>query len=128
MKSSSSLWVVAVLVMLGLSGPARAETCMQGGSPVETVSAMLAAAEAGDWDTYVRCFYGELDRVRSPADVEMLIARYRERWADEVLHGLRRVVTMEPVLSEDGRRAEYRLEEGVFTLYLYDEGDWKFRL
>ena len=114
--------------VLGVSRPAHSDDECRSGSPVETARAMLAAAEAADWETYVTCFYGELHKARSQADVDMLVSQFRDRWSDEVIKGLRSAVTIEPVMSDDGQRAEFRLDEGLFTLYRTQGGLWKFHL
>ena len=119
---------VMVSIVLTVSGPSRSEDCGGNGTPVQTASSMLAAAEADDWETFVHCFYDELYKAATPAQVDMVVSRFRERWSDETISGLRVVVTMEPQMSDDGRRAEFRLDDGIFTLHRTEGGGWKFRL
>lgn len=114
--------------VLGSSGPALSSEACRSGSPVETARAMLAAAEAGDWETYVGCYYDELHKAPSAAEVDMLVSQFRDRWSSEVIEGLQSVVTIEPVMSDDGQRAEFWHDGRVFTLYQAASGDWKFRL
>lgn len=97
-------------------------------SPEETVQAMLEAAQAGDWESYVDDFYGEQDKFGSDADRDALIARFRDRWGSDVLPALEAASQIEPTLSEDGERAVFTLESGDFTLHRSADGSWGFHL
>ena len=70
-----------------------------------TLSAMLEAAEAGDWEKYVDEFYGEQHKFRSSSDRDKLVLRFREKWGSKVIAGLKEATQVEPYLSGDGSKA-----------------------
>lgn len=93
-----------------------------------TLSAMLGAAETGNWEKYVDDFYGEQHKFRSSADRDKLILRFKEKWGSRVIPGLREASKVKPYLSEDGRKAIFQLKNGKFILYKNEKGKWMFHL
>jgi hypothetical protein len=93
-----------------------------------TVSAMLEAAEAGNWEKYVDDFYGEQHKFRSSSDRNKLVLRFKEKWGSIVIPGLREASKVEPYLSEDGSKAIFQLKNGKFILYKNEKGNWMFHL
>ena len=97
-------------------------------TPQETVARLLELAEAGDWETYVDDYYGEVHKFKDQGDRTALVSRFREDWSGQVIEALRQVQEIEPRLSADGAEAVFELGEGGFTLYKDGEGNWKFHL
>ena len=95
---------------------------------VATLSAMLEAAEAGNWEKYVDGFYGEQHKFRSSSDRDNLVLRFKEKWGSKVISGLREASQVEPYLSEDGSKAIFQLTNGKFILYKNEKGNWMFHL
>ncbi len=95
---------------------------------VATLSAMLKAAEAGNWEKYVDDYYGEQHKFRSSKDRDSLVARFRQKWGSKVIHGLRKAAQVKPELSGDGTKAIFQLKQGKFILYKNEKGKWTFHL
>ena len=95
---------------------------------VATLSAMLKAAEAGNWEKYVDEFYGEQHKFRSSKDRDSLVARFRQKWGSRVIPGLREAAQVKPELSGDGTKAIFQLKQGKFILYKNEKGKWTFHL
>ena len=94
--------------------------------PTLVLDRMVAHARSGDWAGYVD-FYGESDKLRSPADREALVRRFEREWGAEVLSALERAHGVTPVL--EGNRAVFRDGSGdAFVLYLDENGHWGFHL
>lgn len=117
--------VIAVSISLGLG---CSQDQGQQLSPSETVSEMLEAAKAGNWEKYVDAFYGEQHKFKSSSDRDLVVSRFREKWGDKVIEALEEVSRVEPQLSEDGRTATFRLKNGDFKLYKNEQGNWTFHL
>ncbi len=117
--------VVVASVSLGF-GCSRSQS--QSTSPTEILSAMLEAAEAGNWEKYVDEYYGEQHKFKSSSDREKLVSRFREKWGSEVIAGLKEASQVEPELSEDGTKARFQLSNGEFILYKNEQGNWTFHL
>ena len=119
------LLVVVASVSLGFG-------CSQSQSqqtlPKATLSAMLEAAEAGNWEKYVDEYYGEQHKFKSPSDRDKLVSRFREQWSSEVIAGLKEASQVEPELSEDGTKTRFQLSNGEFILYRNEQGSWTFHL
>ncbi len=97
--------------------------------PSQTAASMLALAEAGNWTAYVNDFYGETHKFRTDADRRQLIERFEKKWGDRVVVMLRQVAAITPQVSDDGSRAVFDCGGGQrFTLYLDQDGHWKFHL
>ncbi len=104
----------------------------QGGTttltPKATVRAMLEAAEAGDWGTYVDDFYGEAHKFRNESDRLKLIEMLEKR-GPGIVESLRRVSTIDPTITSDGSQAVFPLDgDQRFTLYRNEAGRWMFHL
>ena len=97
-------------------------------TPQETVARLLELAEAGDWETYVDDYYGEIHKFKDEGDRTALVSRYREVWGVQVIDALLQVIEIVPRLSADGTEAVFELGDGEFTLYKDETGDWKFHL
>lgn len=97
-------------------------------SPKDTLSKMISAAEAGDWESYVDDYYGEQHKFRSSADRDKLVSRFREKWGSKVIPGLREASRVEPHLSTDGNKAIFKMKQGDFILYKSKDGYWMFHL
>ena len=97
-------------------------------TPQETVARLLELAEAGDWETYVDDYYGEVHKFKDQGDRTALVSRFREDWGGQVIEALRQVKEIEPRLSADGTEAVFQLGDGGFTLYKDETGNWKFHL
>ena len=87
-------------------------------------------ARAGDWETYVDEFYGESHPFEGLAERRnAVVARFRERWADEVLAGFEALDGGPPEITDDGKKAVFSLNgEPSFNLFLSDDGRWTFHL
>ena len=94
----------------------------------ETVARLLELAEAGEWETYVDDYYGEIYKFKDEGDRTALVSRFREDWGVQVIKALRQVMEIDPRLSADGTEAVFELGEGAFTLYKDATGNWKFHL
>lgn len=95
----------------------------------ETLAAMLEAAEAGNWASYVDNFYGESHKFSSPSDRQQLIDRFEASWGSQVVEGLRQMNSIEPEISSDGSQAVFQAETGgQFTLHRDADGKWTFHL
>ena len=97
-------------------------------TPQETVARLLKLAEAGEWETYVDDYYGEIHKFKGEGDRAALVSRFREDWGEQVIEALRQVKEIEPRLNADGSEAVFELGDGGFTLYKDDKGHWKFHL
>ena len=97
-------------------------------TPQETVAGLLKLAEAGEWETYVDDYYGEIHKFKGEGDRNALVSRFREDWGVQVIEALRQVRQIDPRLSADGNEAVFELGDGEFTLYKDETGDWKFNL
>ena len=97
-------------------------------SAQETVARLLELAEAGEWETYVDDYYGEIYKFKDEGDRTALVSRFREDWGVQVIKALRQVMEIDPRLSADGTEAVFELGEGAFTLYEDATGNWKFHL
>ena len=117
--------VVVASVSLGF-GCSRSQS--QSTSPTEILSAMLEAAEDGDWEQYVDEYYGEQHKFKSPSDRNKLVSRFRDKWGSQVIAGLKEASLVEPELSEDGTQARFQLSNGDFILYKNEQGNWTFHL
>ncbi len=100
----------------------------QSTSPTATLSAMLEAAEDGDWEKYVDEYYGEQHKFKSPSDRDKLVSRFRDKWGSQVIAGLKEASQVEPEFSEDGTQAIFQLSNGEFILYKNEQGNWTFHL
>ena len=97
-------------------------------TPESTVAAMLELAEAGNWESYVDDYYGEQDKFQE-GDRDKLVARFRDKWGEQVAEQLKVVADITPELSEDGNLATFKVDEtSGFKLYKADDGLWKFHL
>jgi len=94
----------------------------------ETVGRLLELAEAGEWETYVDDYYGEIHKFKDQGDRTALVSRFREDWGGQVIEALRQVKEIDPQLSADGTEAVFELGDGGFTLYKDETGHWKFHL
>ncbi len=97
-------------------------------SAQETVARLLELAEAGEWETYVDDYYGEIYKFKDERDRTALVSRFREDWGVQVIKALRQVTEIAPRLSADGTEAVFELGDGEFTLYKDETGNWKFHL
>jgi len=98
-------------------------------TPKDTVARLLELAEAGDWETYVNDYYGEAYKFRDEGDRTVLVSRFRDDWAVQVVEALREVQEIEPILIADDTEAVFQLDGGDgFTLYKDEKGHWKFHL
>ena len=97
-------------------------------SAQETVARLLELAEAGEWETYVDDYYGEIYKFKDEGDRTALVSRFREDWGVQVIEALRQVMEINPRLSADGTEAVFELGDGAFTLYKDATGNWKFHL
>lgn len=97
-------------------------------TPQETVVRLLELAEAGDWETYVDDYYGEIHKFKDQGDRTALVSRFREDWGGQVIEAPRQVKEIDPRLSADGTEAVFELGDGGFTLYKDETGNWKFHL
>ncbi len=122
-KYSIVLLFVAFLLALGVSQSQSASA-----SPKATLSAMLRAAEAGNWGKYVDDFYGEQHKFRSSADRDKLVLRFRNKWGSKVIPGLKEASKVKPTLSKDGSKSIFQLKKGQFILYKNKQGKWTFHL
>ena len=95
---------------------------------VATLSAMLKAAQAGNWEKYVDDYYGEQHKFRSSADRDGLVSRFKNKWGSRVIPGLKEAAKVKPELSKDGKKAIFKLKNGDFILYKNDQGKWTFHL
>lgn len=95
-------------------------------SPSATVSAMLSATVAGNWEKYVDEFYGEQHKFRSTLDRDGLVLRFREKWGNKVIVALKEASQVKPKLSGD--KAIFQLKNGDFILYKNAQGNWMFHL
>jgi len=94
----------------------------------QTVARLLELAEAGEWETYVDDYYGEIYKFEDEGDRNALVSRFREDWGVQVIEALRQVIQIDPRLSADGNEAVFELGDGEFTLYKDETGNWKFHL
>ena len=97
-------------------------------TPQETVARLLKLAEAGEWETYVDDYYGEIYKFKDEGDRTALVSRFREDWGVQVIEALRQVMKIDPRLSADGTEAVFELGDDIFTLYKDATGNWKFHL
>lgn len=94
---------------------------------VQTLQQMLQVAEKGDWGAYVDNHYGEQDRYRSPADRDVVVKRFEDKWGKKLLPILRRAAEI-PVRI-DGELAVFMDgEETIFFLHRGKDGGWTFHL
>lgn len=99
-------------------------------SPEETVARLIELAKTGDWETYVDDYYGESHKFEGLAERrEAVIARFRDKWATDVLEGLEALDEGKATISDDGKKAVF-MKDGVpsFNLFLSDDGRWTFHL
>lgn len=96
--------------------------------PTATLSAMLEAAEAENWEKYVDEYYGEQHKFKSPSDRDKLVSLFREKWGSQVIAGLKEASQVKPELSEDGTLARFQLSDGELILYKNEQGNWTFHL
>ena len=99
-------------------------------SPEQTLAKLKELAEAGDWETYVDDFYGESHKFEGKAERrDAVVARFRDKWADQVLEGFEALDDADAVISEDGKKAVFTKDgEPSFNLFMSDEGHWTFHL
>ena len=128
LKVFKNLLILSVMIGWLSVGVSCSVTQSQQTSPTVTLSAMLKTAEVGNWEKYVDEYYGEQHKFQSPSDREALISRFRERWGNQVIAGLKEASQVEPELSEDGKKAIFQLSNGEFILYKNEQGDWTFHL
>lgn len=127
--------LAALLVVLSGCGSGRETTAEAPPAPADdgaaaaavAVNAMLEAAEAGDWETYVDGFYGEQHKFAAPEERTMLVERFRDEWGEKVLPALAEASEVMPRI-EDDRALFERDGEVLFTLYKDDDGRWTFHL
>ncbi len=123
LKHLFALLFVVFSVSLGF-GCSQSQTTL----PTGTLSAMLEAAEDGNWEKYVDEYYGEQHKFKSPSDRDKLVSTFREKWGSQVIAGLKEASQIEPELSEDGTQARFQLSNGEFILYKNEQGSWTFHL
>ncbi len=123
-----NLLFISVIILSLSVGVSCSLTQAQEILPTDTLSEMLKTAEEGNWEKYVDEYYGEQHKFESPSDREALISRFRERWSNQVIAGLKEASQVEPELSEDGKKAIFQLNNGKFILYKNEQGDWMFHL
>jgi hypothetical protein len=95
---------------------------------VATLAEMLKAAEAENWEKYVDDYYGEQHKFRSSKDRDSLVSRFKNKWGNRVISGLREASQVKPKISDDGTRVIFQLENGKFILYKNEQGKWTFHL
>lgn len=93
----------------------------------KTLLQMLELARAGDFEAYVDDFYGETHKLRSPADRDALVRRFKEKWGDALVEGLDRASKL-PVVIDGDQATFLDGDEPAFILHRSAEGSWKFHL
>ena len=99
-------------------------------SPEETLARLIELARAGDWETYVDDFYGESEKFEGLAERrDAVVARFRDKWAEEVVAGFEPLEGSVAEIVEDGKKAVFSVDgKPMFFLYLSDDGRWTFHL
>ncbi len=129
MKTVLKQFFVLLFVVISISlGFGCSQSESQTTLPTATLSAMLEAAEAGNWEEYVDEYYGEQHKFKSPSDRDKLVSLFREQWGTQVITGLKEASQVKPELSEDGTQASFQLSDGEYILYQNEQGNWTFHL
>jgi hypothetical protein len=99
-------------------------------TPEETLSRLKELAAAGDWETYVDDFYGESHKFEGKQERrDAVVARFRDKWASEVVEGFDALDEGNATIIEDGKKAVFTLDgEPSFFLFLDDNNRWTFHL
>ena len=129
---SQAIRISLLVAIIGLVGCTEAsEPPPARSTPEEQASAalseMLAVAKAGDWGAYIDRFYGESEKLNSPADRDALIARFESKWGPKVVETLTSAVEAAPRI--DGDQAIFEQDgQPVFVLHRNASGEWTFHL
>lgn len=101
----------------------------QSPTPESTLATLIDLAEAGDWEAYVDDYYGESHKLTDQAKRDQVVARFRDRWSEEVVTTLHAIADVEPTYEQDGMIAVFPVDESRnFKLYKQDDGTWKYHL
>lgn len=129
-------YTLCVVLVLFLSGCGSAVSEAEGAdSPdaaderaaSETLSAMLALAEEGNWGGYVDQHYGEAHKFRTLEDRNALVWRFEQRWGAKVIEALRRAANVTPAI-ESNRALFMENGDPLFILHREEDGTWTFHL
>lgn len=128
------------------------ETLSEQQRAAQAAKEMLALAKADDWSNYIDRYYGEIQKLRSPADKDELVRRFREdKWGKIVIATLEQATQTTPEIEGDLAKFKIdiaalkqanqntpevvahleRLENAeylYFELHRTAEGEWKFHL
>jgi hypothetical protein len=126
----TNLMTIRILIFLSCIFMITPSTIYAGSKSdaVATLSAMIKAAQAGNWEKYIDEFYGEQHKFRSSADRDSLVSRFKNKWGSKVVPGLKEAAKVKPKLSKDGTKAIFKLKNGDFILYKNKQGQWTFHL
>jgi hypothetical protein len=94
------------------------------GTPADAIKGMLALAEAGKWEEYVRRYYGEKHKMDKPDEQIQEVASRIEKLGPKLIEVLKGCVGQEPALSDDGNVATF---PNSYKLYK-NKGSWGFHL
>lgn len=108
--------------------PATSKTMSAEDQAANTVKAMLALAQKGEWGAYVDDYYGESQKFGSDADRNKLVERFEQKWGAKVVDALKQAATVAPVIDDEGKAVFNVDGQPAFVLYKTEDGKWKFHL
>ena len=120
------------IVLLGVIGLITScgnsvETPQQGLAVIATLYAQR------DFDTLVRTRYAEIYKAEDEAQIQLLVERFSSRFANEehiasAIAAYEEAAKLEPILSENGTVALFKLKAGSLKISLMKNGKWGFHL
>jgi hypothetical protein len=107
------MYLLIALLCFGLSGNTLTQTPDPRTQPATAVKEAIRLLEARKYADFLKTFTrpSELEELLAKGSMEELAADFGERRAPDILAALRAAATMEPVLTQDGTRAEYKFEK-----------------
>ena len=120
---------IVILASLCLGGCSSTET----ETPQQALQAIIDLYEARDFDLLIRTRYAEIDKADGENQIQQLVDRFAKRFASdtslrEAVNTYRKALKIQPVLSEKGTIATFRLETGFIKLSLQKNETWGFHL
>jgi hypothetical protein len=102
-------------------------------TPTEAAGAIAELYRARDFDALVRTRYAEIAKAENDEQVRALVERFRSRFeSDEALaqavSTYESLQAVEPEMSDDGRVATFRVQQGFVKLSRMPDGRWGFHL
>ena len=93
----------------------------------DTIRQMLKVAEAGQWQTLIEQYYGEMDKLSDPSQLTELADRFKQKYGPVLIPVLQQAAEITPVI--EGKKALFHIDdETIYELHLGDDGQYGFHL